>query len=409
MNLDTFRELLGKQGQLALREAAALAPTEAGYLAAFTKLEKHFPGELARAALETVLLRARARTRHSRAWEFYFTRESLEQSSSEVVARYRAQRFARFGTVLDLCCGVGMDAIALAEAGCTAHTVELDPLKAAMAEANAASAGVADRVHVHVGDVLSIALPTADAAFADPSRRSGERRHLDPEQYEPRLSSLLARFPSDFPVGVKIAPAVARRDFESLNAEAEFITSAGELKECVLWFGGLKTTSRRATVLAGWVAPASSRCGNFWTLASRPTLRDCGTGEDAGATLEGTGEFLFDPDSSVIRADLLDLLAERLDAAQLEHGIALLSGPNLLQTPFATPFRIECVLPFKVEVLRDHLRSLGVGRVTILKRALDADVNTVQKKLKLTGVGHRHVILTRVGGKAAAIIATIAE
>jgi SAM-dependent methyltransferase len=402
MNLDTFRELLGKRGQVALREAAALAPTEVEYLTAFTKLEKHVPAELARAALETVLLRDRARSRHSRADRFYFTRESLEQSSSEAVARYRAKRFARFGTVLDLCCGVGMDAVALAEAGCTVHAIESDPVKAAMAEANAAAAGIAERVHVHVGDVLTIALPAADAAFADPSRRSGERRHLDPEEYQPPLSAVLARFPAGFPIGVKIAPAVARRDFESLDAEAEFVTLGGELKECVLWFGGLETATRRATVLS-W---ERGRPGREEAIVS--TLFE-GSGSVAGGTPALPDQFLFDPDSSVIRADLLDLLAEQLGAAPLEHGIALLSGPDLIPSPFTTPFRIESVLPFKIEMLRDHLRSLGVGRVTILKRAIDVDVNSVQKKLKLAGTEHRHVILTRIGGKAAAIVATIAE
>jgi hypothetical protein len=67
MNLDTFRELLSPRGQSALAAAAALAPTDAGYLRAFDRLNKRTPAELAKAALETVLLRIRARPRQSRA------------------------------------------------------------------------------------------------------------------------------------------------------------------------------------------------------------------------------------------------------------------------------------------------------------------------------------------------------
>ena len=88
MELATFRELLTPRGQAGLAEAAALAPTEAGFLRAFGKLTKHHPDDLARAALETVLLRDRAKPRHSLAERFYFTRESLEQASSEPVSRH---------------------------------------------------------------------------------------------------------------------------------------------------------------------------------------------------------------------------------------------------------------------------------------------------------------------------------
>jgi hypothetical protein len=46
-----------------------------------------------------------------------------------------------------------------------------------------------------------------------------------------------------------------------------------------------------------------------------------------------------------------------------------------------------------------------VGRVTILKRAVEIDVNNVMKQLKLYGTEHRHVILTKAMGKRVAIVA----
>ena len=389
MDLPTFHELLTPRGQAALAAATALVPTEAGYLKAFDRLSRKHPAELSRAALETVLLRRKARPRQSLADRFHFTREALEQSTCEAVAKHRAERFAKFGTVLDLCCGAGMDAIALAAAGCTVHAIDLDPLKLAMAEANAAAAGVAGRIRFHLGDVETMPLPVADAAYIDPSRRGGDRRHLDPDAYQPSLSGLLARFPAGFPIGVKIAPGVARRDFERFDAEAEFISSDGELKECTLWFGALRTARTRATVLPGNTLFADASPAE--PMAAKP------------------GEFLYDPDSSVIRADLLGVLAERLQAAPLEPGIAMLSGPTLIRTPFATAYRIESCVPFKIDSLREHLKAGVVGRVTILKRAVEADVNVLLRKLKLASGKHRHLILTKAGGEAVAIVATIME
>src|SRR3954452_3693669 len=114
MELATFQELLMPPGQVALANAAALEPSEPTFLACFEKLRKRHPAPLAKAALETVLLRVRARAKFAAADRLYFTREALEQASGEVVARHRAGRFAAFGTVADLCCGVGGDSIAFA-------------------------------------------------------------------------------------------------------------------------------------------------------------------------------------------------------------------------------------------------------------------------------------------------------
>ncbi len=384
MDLSAFHNLLSSAGQRALADATALAPTEAGYLTAFERLRKRHVAELARSALETALLRTRAREKHALADRFYFTREALEQSSSDPVSRHRAERFREYANVLDLCCGVGIDAIHLALAGCRVEAIDFDPLRLAMAEANAAAAGVSERVRFHLGDVLAMELPPADAAFVDPSRRDGERRFLDPSRYQPPLGSVLARFSAGFPFGAKIAPGVARNDLEPFDAEVEFISSAGELKECMLWFGSLKGVSRRATVLP-----------NHTLAADNPP---------PDPTADAIREYLFDPDSSVIRAGLVGLLAEQLDAVAVDFGIAVLTGAKKVHSPFAACYRIERSLPFKVETLRDALRELGVGRVTILKRAVDVDVNAVLKQLKLEGSVHRHVMLTRSLGKLVAIV-----
>lgn len=384
-DLPTFRELLAAAGRAALADAAALAPTEAGFLAAFEKLRKRHPPPLAKAALETVLLRQKARPRFAAADRMYFTREALEQASGDVVSRYRAGRFAAFPTVLDLCCGIGADAIQLALAGRRAEAVDSDPLRLAMAEANAAACGVGDRVRFHEADVLTAALLAADAAFADPSRRAGDRRFLHPDQYQPPLGALLARFGAGFAFAAKIAPGVAWSDLERFAAEVEFVSVGGELKECVLWFGPLRTAARRATVLPGG-----------------DTLTADGAVEDPPAS-EPDG-YVFDPDPTVIRAGLTGLLADQLGANAVDWGVAFLTGPEAARSPFAACYRVEHAAPFHAGRLRDYLRERHVGRVTVRKRASDLDADDVVRKLKLDGPEHRVVILTRSGGRPWVIV-----
>ncbi len=254
-----------------------------------------------------------------------------------------------------------------------------------MAEANAAALGFADRMRCHVGDALTVPLLEAQAAFADPARRADGRRYLDPEDYTPPLSALRARWTADFPLAVKIAPGVAQADLRSLDAEVEFVSLGGELKECVLWFGRLRTTARRATVLPSAV-----------TLYAE-TPRD-------PRPLAPVGAFLYDPDPAVTRAGLVHDLAELLDAHPIDFQVQLLTTGRSAPTPFATLFAVEYSAPFHARLLRHYLRQRHVGRVTVIKRGSPADADDLLRKLKLDGPNHRTVILTRTDGGHAMIV-----
>ncbi|AWM36105.1 Methyltransferase domain protein [Gemmata obscuriglobus] len=386
MDLETFRELLSPTGQRLLRQAVSLQPTETTFLTCAATLRKHHAPALAQAALETALLRTKAREKFADAALMYFTREALEQSTSEIVGRHRARRFAEFGNVADLCCGIGADAIALARAGLTVAAVDLDPLRVAMCGANAAALGVTDRVRGIAGDALAAPLPDARAAFADPDRRANGRRFLDPEDYSPSLGALRGRFGADFPLGVKIAPGVAKSDIPSA-AEAEFVSLRGELKECILWFGPLRQAVRRATV-----------------LPSGETLTGEGEASPPPPLAERVGEVLYDPDPAVTRAGLVPQLAERLSAEATDFEVQLLTGGAHAPTAFATAYRVEHAAPFHPNHLRDYLRERQIGRVTVINRGSPADPAEVVKKLKLKGPGHRGVLLTRVRGAHTAVV-----
>lgn len=91
MDLATFERLLTPEGQGVLAAATALEPIETTLLQHQTRLRKQFPVDLAKAAMETVLLRRKAASKFSRAQQMYFTREALEQSSSEMISTHRAK------------------------------------------------------------------------------------------------------------------------------------------------------------------------------------------------------------------------------------------------------------------------------------------------------------------------------
>jgi SAM-dependent methyltransferase len=389
MDLATLATLRSPLGLAALAAAANLAPTEATFLSCFTRLSKRFAADLARSALEEAILRARARAKFANADAMLFTREALEQASGEVVAAHRAERFAPFSSVADLCCGIGGDTIALA-AGRQVVAVDADPLRLALAEHNVAASELRPAVTFVCGDVLSVPLPGVEAVFCDPDRRVDGRRQLSIQACSPPLDALRARF-ADLPLGVKLAPGAPREELGGLGAELEYVEHAGELKECAVWFGRLRTAARRATVLPGR--------HTLWT--------DQAEGPPARAPA-APGAYLYDPGPAVVRAGLLGLLAEVLDAHPLDGTIAYLTGAQLRPTPFARSYRVEGSLPFQIKRLRAHLRELKVGHVTVLKRGSALAPEELVRQLRLDGPESRHVVLTRVMGRPFALVARLA-
>lgn len=379
MNLEEFRELRTPTGAAALVRAAELKPIEATLLSCVSRLREEFPAYLAAAAIETAMLRRKAAAKFSRANEMFFTREALEQSSSEIISRYRAERFAPFGRVADLCCGIGGDTIGLAKDH-EVLAVDLDPLRLAMAEANVGGYGCRERVTFRQEDVRKVDLSEFDAAFVDPDRRTEGKRQLSIFKYQPALDEL----PQNRPLAVKIAPGVPHREIDDLLAEAEFISLDGELKECVLWFGALRSTARRATILP-----------SRHTLAGEPRQH---------TDISAPKTYLFDPDPAVVRAGLVAQLGESLNASLIDPEIAFLTVEQLRPTPFATAYRIDEVHPFHLKRLAERLRALKVGRITVIKRGSAVDVDLLARKCKLDGPEHRAVILTRVAGKPSMLI-----
>lgn len=378
-------------GQALLQELAASDISDATLLSLFERLYARYSPEQARAAVDTMLLRRRAASKFQRAELMYFTREALEQATSEVVARHRARRLVQAlqtpdPHVVDLCCGIGGDALALAEAGCRVTAVDADPLRIALAEANAAALGLAGRISFRCADVTEQPPPQADAIFCDPARRAGQRRVFDTAHYQPPLSHVLSWRDHNPALCVKLAPGIDERALAGRAAyELEFVSLAGELKEAVLWCGPLATTARRATLLPVAVT---------LTAADRPI----------DVPLAQPLRFLYEPDPAVIRAHLVRELASQLGAAQLDPTIAYLTAEQLVVTPFARVWHILEWLPFSLKRLRQRVRAYAPGPVTVKKRGSPLDTDALARQL--SGVGQRAlvVVLTRVAGRPAALI-----
>ncbi len=397
MDLPTFQALLTPAGQAALAAAVELAPTESTFLSHFTALSRRFPAGLARAALETAILRHEAAAKFPQADRLYFTRPAMEQASSQAVAGYRAGRYTGLETVLDLGCSIGGDSLSLAQRPADHPLtlgIDLDPLRLAMARANAAALGLDGRttfLQADLGQALPVRLSEGLGLFFDPARRTGERRVFSVKQYQPPLQVLEAWRAQAPALGVKISPGVELAELDPYPAEVEFISLNGDLKEAALWFGPLRSAGMRATLLPGL-----------------HTLVDDGQGSPAGrpARLSDPQRYLYEPDPAVLRAGLVRVLGEQLQAAQLDPDIAYLTGDQRRLTPFARSWEVEAWMPFQLKRLRQALRQRGVGRVVVKKRGSPIAPEQLLHDLRLKeGTEERVLFLTHVRGEPVVVIA----
>ncbi len=387
MDVNSLKALLEPTGQRLLSAATSLAPTLATLLSCNDKLRKQFPPELVQAALDLVLLRQKAKAKFTHAEKLYFTRDLLEMATSERVAKHRAMRL-RGLSVLDLCCGLGSDALAMNDAGCRVTSWDIDPLAVALCRANAQALNQDHAITVEQHDALTTPLPDVQAVFADPARRSAGKRSVSMADYSPSVQELLKRLPADCRFAVKLAPGIPLNELAAFDAECEFVSLNGELKEAVLWFGGFRSCRRRASLLT---------TDETHTLIAETEL--------FLPELSAVQAFLYDPDPAVVRAGLVPKLAELLSATQTDGLVQLLTTASCMVTPFATVYRVDEVLPVDVKRINSSCLTRGIGRVTLMNRGSLAEMVDVQRKLKLSGAGHRHLIVTRQLGQQVAILA----
>lgn len=380
MDLATFEWLLTEPGQ---RLLTRIDP-DADPLVQGTALRREYDAAQVAAALTQVRLRARAVEKFGdRASRMYFTPDGLEQATRARVAEHRAARLVAAGcrTLVDLGCSIGGDLVAVASAGITAAGVDLDPVRVAVSRANLDALGLGGAVEV--ADATTVDTGPFDAAYADPARRSGRGRSFRPEDWTPSwdfATRLLARTSC-----VKAAPGLPH-ELVPDDAEAEWVSDRGEVKEVALWSSDLAVVRRRATVLG---------------TAGLATLTDEDPSTDE---VRPVGRFVYEPDGAVIRAGLVGAVAAGVGGGLIDPKIAWVSGEQPIATPFARGYEVLEELPFRERQLRTALRERGIGTLTIKTRGVDVVPEHLRQRLGLRGPNAATIVLTRARDKGICLL-----
>ncbi len=304
---------------------------------------------------------------------------AFEQASSEACA---ACKPLAGGSVLDLTCGLGVDARALAARFGRVVTLERDAVLAAVARENFDRLGVRNVEVVNASAEAYVAAcgERFDWIYADPDRRSAEGRKLVRlEDCSPDVRAL-------YPQLKRLAPRLCLKNSplfdvgEALrlfpDSRVEVLSLAGECKEVVICDDG-----------AGPLVTATAiGAGSFSAVPDAPLLPEPPAFDPARY------RWLVIPDVALQKARLVrHHLHGRADCYG-ENGYGFAAEPP--QGVLGRVEAIDRIEPFDPKALKRSLRGRGVE---LLKHDFPQSLEELRRRLGLREGREERIALTKIG------------
>lgn len=329
-----------------------------------------------------IKLRRLARIKFIKSEEMFFTALSLEQSTGERIAKHIAKRFKSKWVVEDLTCGLGGNAIFLAEQVKKVIAVDLAEDKIECAKLNAAVYGVENKIDFIVGDAF-LNIKNVDAFFLDPARdREGDTKTRSFLNSSPSLLAILPKlFEITNNVAVKISPAFDYDELKQLpeEPEVEIISENNNCKVAMLWFGEFKTAKRRAS---------GFKKEEFFSFVDIP---------GSNADFSKIKKYLYEPNKSISKAHLIDEVALQFSLSKIDHNLSFLTSEELISSSDTNIFRKFEVLhfaKFSLKQFQIFLKKHKIERAEIMAKHFKMTADEVRKRLKIKEGGELVIILT---------------
>jgi len=393
----TVWERLAAEGHalVAAAEASLASGKAIATPAAIARLRKTYDAASVAAAFELVAARRRARAKFTAAEALWCDVAGIEQASDELVAAWKAARIAaavsRGAVVLDLCSGIGGDAMALSAAGLAVTAVDRDARRAWMTARNA-------RCHTLVDDVEAIELAGA-VLHVDPARREERSgvRAWSIDDYQPGRDWILRAVRESRAAAIKLSPAADRRSFPLETIEWEFVEVDGTLVQGIIWAGEFVTTPgiARATVLRSGRAPC--------------TLTGLGDDMQARAlpveSSPAPGAWINEPCAAVERARLLTSAVGSVAAREIGGGVGLLLSEEPLPAPWFESFVVVGTCEARQDAILRVIASAGLRARSVRVRGQAADADRLTRELGCHPSGTAVVFLWREQARPRALVA----
>ena len=358
------------------------------------------------------------------------TRRAAEQSTPHRVAAVRAGWIAGdVRRVIDVCSGIGGDAIAIARRGFELAAIDADPMMTSALEHNLIAATGSSAHRVVTGQVPMVDV-AGDVLHVDPDRRDpdcrdggADRRATDADYFSPTLVDIIAMSKNFRASIIQLAPAtrIDPTSFDGVSPSIRVWTSVGREVKTQDWLLGDLTAFEHVTQRDGAVDDASDRIA--CVIGKAAAYFRGGTGGSCGKAEQiEPGMVMVDPDPAIRAAGLTEAFATAMNLRAIGGPAGFLIGPPDAQIDppdagtnqerldrLAVTGRVIATGSVDDRRVRKMLRSNGVYAETIKVRGLSADPAKLRKRYGDRGKSDRNLEpatlwLSRVGGESNAVL-----
>lgn len=340
--------------------------------------------DLAAVVLVSLNLQSKARAKLGEGiW--WCTERSLSQATPAPVAELKA-RWMNSSSVLDGCCGLGADTMAIAKhmgsAEVQVTAVDSDPMMVAMATENLRMnvQPAQSQVAVRQDDVATVSIATDATVHLDPDRRDDSGRKVRPEDYSPSwdvVEQILDRCAAGI---VKLAPAAVIEDRPERHRL--WISLGGSVREQTLLTG--QAIDRAATCFGHPLIAASRTAVLVRADGSAATYTGDGDSQ-TGRRVEKPMEYLADPDAAIRAAGLTESFAGQYGYDMIGGPSGFLTGDTAIESDLAICEPVIWSGACDDRKLRKTLRSMNCYPWRVKTRGVSQNPNVLEKRYRQCG------------------------
>ena len=307
---------------------------------------------------------------------------AFEQCSSQESARRKP---LSGGSVLDMTCGLGVDAMALAEHFERVVAVERDEALAEVVRYNMSLLGIKN-VEVVTASSEEYVMSTKehfDWVFVDPDRRSSEgKKMVCMEDCSPNVVELMPRLREiTNRVAIKLSPMFDCAEAFRLcsPAEVEVVSIGGECKEVNIYTNAESNKLRIAVIGDG-----------EWSFGVDSMLEE----QSVEAFSPAEYRYLLVPDVALQKARVAIAALKPYAAIWSNNGYAFARELPDVALP-ARAFEIEGIESYRPKELKRRLKGEGVE---FMKRDTQLSIDAVRRATGARAGGDRLIALTTIAG-----------
>ncbi|MFG0291362.1 MAG: class I SAM-dependent methyltransferase [Rhodopirellula sp. JB044] len=340
------------------------------------------------------------------AW--WVTRGGLQQSTHHRVARLKASWMGD-RPVVDLCCGLGSDTIALARRGITTG-VDIDTDVLSFTQANLDVAEITARLKQSDVETAAIEelIGEAEGLHIDPDRRADGQRHTNADDLVPSWDRVEALMGATRGGLIKLAPATKLSDEQSDSFHRTWIGTGGSVREQTVLFGdvlqndwvesnGMRAGGKSAITIRSGIAHVYTSAEDSEdrsqsaaiTPAASPSADMHSSNKGTGKRSDIVGQWIIDPDAAIPAAGLTESFARSIGARVIGAASGFLTCDSIdaLQpwASLAMAARVVEVVGCDDRKLRRCFRARKAFPDLIKVRGHDLDPAHLSRKMQSCG------------------------